>query len=518
MAVLLVGVAATVSRRRHTGRFANQNMEALLRELSDRLPMRPADAGTTRSRRDDGRASALYVMTSSYAHGGHTRLVCRWISMQPETASSVVLTREQSPAPPPDLVEAVRRSGGDIHRLDGGTTSRAGALRSLAGQADMVVLAAHENDIVPSLALASRGSRPPVVLLNHAEHVFWVGSSVADVVVSLRPAASELAVRRRGIPDARALQVPMPLPVSPRTRSIGEAKQALGIGAGQRLLVTVGWAYKFAPLAGRDLISALDRVLAQPDVHLIAVGPTESREPWASARSRYGERVRAVGPRDTHAVLEAADVYVESFPIGSLTASLEAGMLGVPVVGLSLDAADWPLILQEDDPSLVDHIFTDLGRYQDHIRMLLDDADARREAGRTVQAGVEQWHGVGAWATGLEQVHAAMQSAVAARTDSPATGTGEPGPEDEILATLIADTEDKISRAELHFVRETRPQAKDLELLNTRMEQLDALILGADAPRSRQYAAAISIARSVLPWRLRLRTAFPTAVSASTRR
>lgn len=508
VAALLVGVAATVSRRRHTGLFVNREIEDLLLELSMRLPSSLSNGALTERRSEAGRGSALYVMTSCNAHGGHTRLVSRWISMRPEVASSLVLTSPASPAPPSDLVEAIRRSGGEVYRPEGNTLRRASSLRNLALNTDMVVLAAHENDIVPSLALASVMWRPPVVLLNHAEHVFWVGSSIADIVVSLRPAAAELAARRRGIIGERSIEVPLPVPTATRSRGIGDAKRALGIRPDEKLLVTVGWAYKFAPIDGVNLVAALEGILGRPDVRLIAVGPTEAREPWASAKARYGERIRALGPRDTQEVLEAADVYLESFPIGSLTASLEAGMLGVPMVGLSLGAESWPPILREDDPALADHVFTNLQLYRARIEQLLDDPTARSEAGRALKGHVERLHGEAAWSAGVARLFDTARTVARRRGKEQERVVGQPGPEDAILAGVIADNEDRVNRAEMHFTREAEVTASGTyEFLNRRMEQLDSLILAAVPPGGNQYAAAVRIARSATPLRLRLRSA-----------
>jgi hypothetical protein len=90
---------------------------------------------------------------------------------------------------------------------------------------------------------------------------------------------------------------------------------------------------------------------------------------------------------------------------------------------------------------------------------------------------------------------------------------GEPGLVDEILATEIADNEDRVSRAELHFRRESRPAGNGFELLDRRMEQLDSLILGAVPPGREEYARAMRIARSLSPWRLRIRRALPARAS-----
>jgi glycosyltransferase involved in cell wall biosynthesis len=445
-------------------------------------------------------------MTRCYALGGHTRLVGRWIAAQPDAISDLVLTAPDGPEPPAELVDTVRRAGGRVHRLNGTTLDRARALRSLATHVDTIVLSVHENDLVPSLALASAPSRPSVIVVNHADHVFWVGAALADVLVNLRPAARELAIRRRGIPVERCVELPLPVSTAQRATSVEEAKRALGIDPSQPVLLTVGWRYKFGPVGDKDLVSALAPILADSSVQLIAVGPDIQREPWRTAKARYGDRVRPVGAQpDTRPYLEAADIFIDSFPIPSLTAALEAGMLGVPVVSLAVDHGVWPEVLQEDDPALVGCVFAEEGAYVARIRHLLDDADARLDAGRAVRSTVVEWHGSENWAHRLDCVQRAADQSQRRHMRPPRRLDDVPGPEDLVVATYLADHEDRVVRAELHFVPHTDGSDRHgAARFNARMSRLDALLLDSTRPGPGEYAEALNILRSVAPWRMRL--------------
>jgi glycosyltransferase involved in cell wall biosynthesis len=445
-------------------------------------------------------------MTRCYALGGHTRLVGRWIAAQPDAISDLVLTAPDGPEPPAELVDTVRRAGGRVHRLNGTTLERARALRSLASHVDTIVLSVHENDLVPSVALASAPARAPVIVVNHADHVFWVGASLADVLVNLRPAARELAIRRRRVPVERCVDLPLPVEKVQRRTPVGEAKRTLGIHPSQPVLLTVGWRYKFGPLGGKDLVSALEPILADSSVHLIAVGPDIQREPWAAAKDRYGDRVRPVGAQlDTRPYLEAADIFIDTFPIPSLTAALEAGMLGVPVVSLAVDHGRWPPTLQEDDPALVACVFAEEDEYVARIRHLLDHPNARLDAGRKLRARVVEWHGSESWARGLDRVQRAADESRHRQVQTRPPLDDAPGAEDLVVATYLADHEDRVVRAELHFVAQTDgSDRRAATRFNARVSRLDSLLLDSTRPGPGEYAEALSIIHSVAPWRTRL--------------
>lgn len=501
--VSLLGAAATVSRRRHTGCFANPAIEAELSRLSHDLrdacaakPESPIRRGRTM------RESVLHVMTHCYGAGGHTRLVEQWIRSESDVEANVVLTGDAEHRVPAGLSAVVEDSGGTVHHLRGDAVERAARLQSLTREASRVVLSIHENDIVPLLALAGVRERPPVVHVNHAEHVFWTGASLADLVVTLRPASTDLAVRRRGIPSERCIEVP--LPVSRRTRRTtpAEARRALGIDPKDKVLLTVGWRYKFTPFGGDDIIATLAPILEEPDVHLIVVGPHEDEPLWSSARAGCAGRVHATGRHDDiQPFLDAADVFVDSYPIASLTAVLEAAMYGLPVVGIAPRSAEWPAILREDDPALAGAMFADLGAFRGRIRALLRDPATAANAAGSGQQRVQNLHGQETWHRHAQRVRDAL-----ARTanherlhGAPRPPLGVAGVEDAILATYVADCEDRLVRPEL------RLGDTGLDRVDSGLAAIDSLLLKPASPSDSDYSEALQVAQELGARRPRLR-------------
>jgi hypothetical protein len=118
--------------------------------------------------------------------GGHTVLARRWIARNPgRRVHDVVLTGRAVDAADPALASAALASGGTVRSVAdvASLRGRARALRALAARADVVVLHVHMWDVLSSLAFAYAGG-PPVLLMNHADHAFWVG---AALTARLRP-------------------------------------------------------------------------------------------------------------------------------------------------------------------------------------------------------------------------------------------------------------------------------------------------------------------------------------------
>lgn len=491
-ATALLAAAATVARRRHTGWFASPLIESELTGIGRRLAAWPQTTATTADSSD----RVLHVMTRAYATGGHTRLVERWIESEHAAVSSVALTEGAAQDAPVGLATVVERSGGAVHSLAGSAIERARQLHRLVHHHQRVVLSIHENDVVPTIALADRSHRPPVLLVNHAEHVFWVGASIADVVVNLRPASTDLAIRRRGISRSRCVEIPLPVTRRVRERPPADARRALGISTNAKVLLTVGWRYKYTPFAGDELSRVLAPILDQPDVELVAVGPRDDDELWSAARDRFGGRVHARGRQeDIQPFLDAAEVFVDSYPIASLTAALEAAVFGLPVVGLAPRDARWPRILCEDDPALAAETFDDPRAYRRRITALLRDRRERDRRSQSLQELAVRIHGPDAWTSGMSRVHEAAGTAARQRFAGPRKPSlGTAGPEDEILATHIADCEDRLMRPELRL---TGLEVEDDDHFGAALSRIDALLLRPAPPSSDEYAEALHLARDL---------------------
>lgn len=392
-AAAAVEVAAGLAHRNHTGVMALPRAEAVLRTIGTRLPPAPVPV--------DGAGGVLHVLTAALPVGGHTRLVWRWIDLLADRQQSIALTLTPLVPVPPELEAAVRASGGRLHIVpEGATRPQAAAwLRALVAGRDLVVLTINPEDGTPEMALTDVAGRPPVLVVDHADHAPWLGRSCADVVVDHRAIGREMTVGRRGIPAERAVQVRLPLPPvaePPSAERRAIARCALGLEPNDVLAVTIGSDIKFEWL-DRHMADVLAPVLAaEGRLHLIVAGPKPAGR-WQALAERFHGRIRLLGRVvDVTDLRHAADIYLDSWPCSGSTAAIEAALDETPVLALDDD----PGISHMASVAAEDGWWPVAGAvdaYQQTLRAWITDPQARRTVGGAGRAAVLAAHDQDRW-------------------------------------------------------------------------------------------------------------------------
>ncbi len=407
-AAVLAQIAGHHSWCNHPGMLYDDRLEQILWSLA--ATDKPARAPSRRDGWDAAGRRVLHVLTEAYEIGGHTRLAWRWIDRDDASSSSVVLTQHTQAIPAP-LVGGVRRRGGRVYQLARATSSltqRAQLLRRLAVQFDFVVLHIHPYDVVPTLAFAHCDSTPPVILENHADHCFWLGLSVANLLTDHRESAQRITAERRGVPPSHMGWLPLPIEVLQAGPSRAEARQALGIPDDMVLGVSIANAFKSQPLRGPGLAEALIPVAAQhPNFTAMVVGPSPKDSRWQAAQRETGNRVRALGVvTDPQNLVRAADIYLDSSPVGSGTSILEAALASLPPVSL-FRFEGHARIFGSNSPGLAQGhtTVTTIEDYVDVLGQLICDPTERRRRGTLVSQSVQHVHCGDEWRHALEAVY-----------------------------------------------------------------------------------------------------------------
>jgi hypothetical protein len=425
-AAALARVAANYAWMHHPGCFTSPELEAVIRALGAVI------SGDTTSENGMLLGSLppqriLHVFTEALEVGGHTRLATRWIQLDSNRVHCVVTTRQRGDIPT-ELRTAVEASGGSVSavRDDRSPLAAASSLTVLAEDYDAVVLNVHPFDVVPSIAFASRRPRPKVLFVNHADHVFWLGTSVADVVICLRQSGHMIARTRRGIEESRLVDLPLPLVLRRRTMNIVDAKQALGIAPDHVVLLSVAGEYKFESRKPPGFLDLVVPVVEQEkSTTVLAVGPTNSG-PWNKANKLTAGRVRPLGVlRDPAPYREAADIYLDSTPFASVTSLLESAALATPCLAyIGGREPGSPSI--SDPPLVVDSILRarDPAEYQRLLLRLIREPEFRAKVGAGLASQVREAHSPDKWIARLEKVYEQLGSVD--RVERPAEATMPP--------------------------------------------------------------------------------------------
>ncbi len=302
---------------------------------------------------------------------------------------------------PTCLTQAAQKTGGDIIQIptDSSLLMAAAEIRSRSFEFDTVILHIEPSDPLPDVAFFDRPR--PVLFFRHAEHAFNLGQDIAGVVADVRPVGHEMTVHfcAKG---PQTVMLPLPLLDRPLIGcKKAEARQRLGLPQDASILLTIGWPFKYASAWGYSF-PALVQSLCQSnsEICIVAIGLSRS-QPFPGLNQAAEGRFLPVGVVEDREALElyycSADIYLDAYPRGSLTAVLDAARRGLPVQRLS---NPYQCIMWSDDISL-DSVMTGATSQENYVRTVLEwlkgPEERRSELGARFRNAVLRDHCGAAW-------------------------------------------------------------------------------------------------------------------------
>jgi hypothetical protein len=390
------------------GDLSSPRIETSLRALANTLPQEKEKA-RAESVDPSLKPVCLHVMNEASAFGGLISMTTRWIQIDKGDRIHSVALLSQELEPPAELVQAVSESGGAIHIADRKSSilQRAAWLRNLARDlATYVILHIDSCNLPAAIAFGAKGG-PPVLLVNHPGHMFWVGVSAPDIVVNVRGSQLEeyWTKAHRGAKNCATIPVPLTEPQAltlaeaDRNERKSRARELLGVPKDSVVVMTSGASYKYRPLGKIDFLKTCQEILETvPEAYVLAAGVIED-DRWRDVSSKLGFRVRALGslPQSGIALLhQASDIYIEGFPFGSTTALLEAGLQGIPVV---LAPAECPPPYGTDGVSVDDTLErpASLEHYKSEVVRLCRNPHLRASVSAKLQKSILAHHTGDGW-------------------------------------------------------------------------------------------------------------------------
>jgi len=397
-------MAAFLAWQSHCGIFVSPSLETACRELSFLLTYKEQQ-GHQETRVF---SNVTHLMTQAYEIGGHTKLVTRWIQNDDKHKHNVLLLNQGTLPIPEQLKIAVSSSKGTINfikQINGIIEKSQSILDSITKlDSDVVVLHIHPYDIsvIPTL---SKLENTPVIFLNHADHVFWVGGSVANVNACIRDSAIAISISRRHIPSNNNLVLPIPLTKAPLCKNRKELKESLGL-VGKTVLLSIASSYKYKPSSDKDFCKSLLPIIdAKSDTVLIVIGPSLEDKYWKHYHNLSDGRIIPLGIKnDISDYYFVSDIYIDSIPFGSLTSVLDAGNRGIPTLFLSDPSTN----LNFDYEYLKKHSALradSINDLQKKLIFLIDNIEYRKTLGEKVKEEIVSHHCLPDWLNYLEDVY-----------------------------------------------------------------------------------------------------------------
>ncbi|MBD2766430.1 hypothetical protein IC235_00820 [Hymenobacter sp. BT664] len=346
----------------------------------------------------------LHVASSVSHIGGHTRLINNLVKKDTSSCHSLVLTRQKGNIVPEWLVESIESSGGVVYCVPQEPPCiNASLLRHIAEKyADIVFLHIHPDDATPLVALAANPVKP-LVFVNHADHVFSLGTGLVNTVACIRPWAAEFSLNRRMAEKINLLPIPLEFRAEDAP-SREEARHTLGIADESVVILTVASAYKLIPDGKYNYFKIIKKLVDENKnvlVKIIGVMPKDSQVIGCIPDSR----IELLGVVESPILYyKAADIYLDSMPYPSFTSLLEAVYYGAYPV---LQYAPADKLKIADDPGihgLVRHANDELELF-DTINHAINDQKMRREVAKNIVESIKSNHVESGWNAYLNKIY-----------------------------------------------------------------------------------------------------------------
>lgn len=277
----------------------------------------------------------LHVLTTGYNTGGHTRVVERWIKQKKseETHSVIILSPEIEELT--ELKNIVLSQNGDFINFDNSLvlSEKALKLREIALNYEYIILHTHMEDPTATIAFGTEKFTRPVLLYNHASHMFWIGKSIADLVLDIQN-NDTITTIKRNIKNPIYLGIPFQQKEL-QTKNKTEVRKKLGLPLDKKIIVSSGNRDKYKPIC-EDNFGDIINELITTDTLFYLIGPRD--KDLKNLNIKKNKNIKCLGninfDNGYTDYLAAADLYIDSFPLCGATATIDAIQQNTPVLSL----------------------------------------------------------------------------------------------------------------------------------------------------------------------------------------
>lgn len=337
----------------------------------------------------------LHICSEIYETGGHTKLVFNWIKNDPEKEHFIAITR---PRKNEERVAEIYQFDFDkVKLLEGKTTcALAYQLKKYANEYQYIVLHIHPDDVIPLLAFSDVDFKIPIIYNNHADHIFWIGNSIIDILVQIRNSVGKLDVIRRNIKDYFLL------PILPDYNEVNYKSSYYRKGENKINILSTGSQYKYKPTDNHDFFSSIYKIAQRHEnveINIAGVNPD-----YEFAQKCSHPNINFLGNIENLQDYEAnCDIYVEGFPIASFTALLQPAIKGKCIQLMHNPPIQIKLF--EDDETTGFVYPTTEENWQKNLSQLIVNKEYREQLTQKQQLFIKKEYSLQSWKSKLENIY-----------------------------------------------------------------------------------------------------------------
>ncbi|WP_343089851.1 hypothetical protein [Clostridioides difficile] len=197
------------------------------------------------------------------------------------------------------------------------------ALRKIAYDwADIVILYVHMWDTIPVVAFGVDG-KIPILHVNHYDSTFWLGASIADIVIDFSEASQLITLNKRGIDKSEILPI---LLKEKEVFSKSEIRKQYNLEDDVTIILTIASERKYNSVNDINYFKIAKTLIENTDnTIIIVVGVDTENIYWKTLSNVTDNRVICFGTTtNIDDFYKISDIYLESFMVGSHTSKLDA--------------------------------------------------------------------------------------------------------------------------------------------------------------------------------------------------
>lgn len=389
-----------------SGFYKLQSLEKILINIGKSLPAFKIETKLN-SQETKTNKNILHICSSLRLAGGHSKLLFNWIKTDYKNSHTILSTRlslddmkNVSSAYIKDNVPSLINLNADSK------LKKAEELKKhLEGfHYDYIILHTDPNEVIATVALSDIKIKTPVLLLNHADHTFWLGSTITDILLQIRESNIALDKKRRNISDQALL--PIPIKSNQFIKKYNSENQTK-----QLKILSTGSLFKYTPTKEYNFYEEIFTLAKKhPEILINIVGIDKDSKYALKYQLKNINYLGLLNSEDLNQLENEADIFLEGFPLPSFTALLQVSLKKIPFV-LHYKPLSSMMLFEENKKNGISYP-NNREEWRTEVKKLIENQEHRIQIAKKQYGYIDNLYSENAWLDLLAKAYEKADSKV----------------------------------------------------------------------------------------------------------